>query len=1252
MKILAIRGQGLTSFAEPFTVDLESDPIRSAGIFAIVGPTGAGKSTLLDAICLALYDELPRMDTAEGGARVGRTDDGEGAQVGYADVKSILRHGAGSGYAEVDFIGQDGGRYRATWRVRRARERADGTIQDQRMELRCLATDTIIGDRKTEVLREIEKRIGLDFKNFRRAVMLTQGAFDEFISAKSRDRAELLERITGTEIYGKLSKRAFARAKIAREAVDQVKRQIGASPCLDPDARAAADALVDQARAGLSAVDATRRRLAEAAAWYQELSLREASVLAGENAYRGACAIDAAASKARRTLADILAGLELRAEFKAFKDAEGAAALASGNATEAETNAQAAAAAAAALAEIGKAAQQQLSAAKLAHAEALPQVIGAEKLDERIEVAAHDVNDARQENEKAAAALQVAVSALTAAEVNVVQQTGKLDSLRQWLSENENLRLVAANIEELTDDLRRLQGLESDKQTLAENLGDLETAASAADQAAIDATTSLETQLQEERDLQQTIAELDGEGLAARLPLLETRVQQAATTVRLLEQTALISTEARSAHHELEAANDEAAAAKHRAQQSATTISETDVELPVARAQASEARRAQLALDTMSSEAAAALRATLQDGEPCAVCGALDHPFAALDASLAEQARAARERLANLENEVQSLAERAANAAAIASEAEAALVAIVKRQQVAERRLQEAQKSWVHSGPALKKIWNGANWPSLELLADVTLEACSNALEAAGKLAVSELQAETAALSDARRERESLQLQVQARERLRVVIDGLRTTSEKALEAQRASQSAVAARRIELSTITNQCVELDGLLARSLDVVLPDWRTVDDALAECRALVTHWQDRQKEARSAEAEIARISTEFEEARKAQAPLQAAATTQATRLADRIRAFDDLSAKRTLLLDGRSASDVRTQIDELLAGAQAAAEDAGAKAAAASTKVAAAQSTLAAAREAAGQAVDKRETTSQALTKAAELKGLTIDAISAAVALGRAHADAEQLRLSKLAQDVGEAAARLSERQAALEEHRAKGQPESTPEAVAVDLENSVSALNQARDQLAAAQAAVLRDDAARTSIAALTAQLEEVEAAGRVWRELDELIGSHDGSKFRRFAQSLTLDHLVRLANRHLIELCPRYELQRVPGAELMLQVVDQDMAGEVRGVHSLSGGEKFLVSLALALGLAGMSSGRGLKVGSLFIDEGFGSLDSASLAMAVSVLERLQASGRQIGLISHVAELRERIQVKVEVEPVQQGRSCVRVYAD
>jgi exonuclease SbcC len=175
------------------------------------------------------------------------------------------------------------------------------------------------------------------------------------------------------------------------------------------------------------------------------------------------------------------------------------------------------------------------------------------------------------------------------------------------------------------------------------------------------------------------------------------------------------------------------------------------------------------------------------------------------------------------------------------------------------------------------------------------------------------------------------------------------------------------------------------------------------------------------------------------------------------------------------------------------------------------------------------------------------------------------------------------------------------------------------------------------------------QLERQEAVQRRWAQLSELIGSADGKKFRNYAQQTTLDVLLAYANRHLADLARRYRLERVRDT-LALLVIDADMGEEVRSVHSLSGGESFLVSLALALGLASLSS-NGVRVESLFIDEGFGSLDADTLRVAMDALDGLQALGRKVGVISHVQEMTERIATRILVRRVSAGSSQVSVKA-
>jgi exonuclease SbcC len=164
----------------------------------------------------------------------------------------------------------------------------------------------------------------------------------------------------------------------------------------------------------------------------------------------------------------------------------------------------------------------------------------------------------------------------------------------------------------------------------------------------------------------------------------------------------------------------------------------------------------------------------------------------------------------------------------------------------------------------------------------------------------------------------------------------------------------------------------------------------------------------------------------------------------------------------------------------------------------------------------------------------------------------------------------------------------------------------------------------------------------------VWDAINQAIGQRDGGKFRRFAQSVTLDHLVRLANDQLAALNPRYALQRSTVADLTFDVIDREMGDDVRTPRSLSGGERFLVSLALALGLAGLE-GRQSFVDTLFIDEGFGSLDRDTLDMAIGALDALHGHGRKVGVVTHVPAMIERIAVQVRVVKRGGGRSTVLV---
>lgn len=188
----------------------------------------------------------------------------------------------------------------------------------------------------------------------------------------------------------------------------------------------------------------------------------------------------------------------------------------------------------------------------------------------------------------------------------------------------------------------------------------------------------------------------------------------------------------------------------------------------------------------------------------------------------------------------------------------------------------------------------------------------------------------------------------------------------------------------------------------------------------------------------------------------------------------------------------------------------------------------------------------------------------------------------------------------------------------------------------------------RDREARRSRAEQLAALEEEEKGLGVWTRLRQMIGSASGAVFQEFAQGLSLDLLVRHANRHLAHLSDRYRLRRVASGELTLEVLDRHQADAIRPMASLSGGESFLASLALALGLSDLA-GRNVRIDSLFIDEGFGSLDAETLDLAVSALDSLRLANKTVGVISHVELLKERIPVQIRVEKRVGGVSVLRL---
>jgi exonuclease SbcC len=359
---------------------------------------------------------------------------------------------------------------------------------------------------------------------------------------------------------------------------------------------------------------------------------------------------------------------------------------------------------------------------------------------------------------------------------------------------------------------------------------------------------------------------------------------------------------------------------------------------------------------------------------------------------------------------------------------------------------------------------------------------------------------------------------------------------------------------------------------------------------------------------------------------------------------------LRKDRSGLLAGRPLAEVKRALTEARQRAEALVERATIARQEAKMRLSAAEQEQVTRGEAAQRCADRAAVAATALAAAAAERGVAVDEARRRLSQDEGWLEQEEKALATLETTLRDAGLLVAERKRLRAEHAGEGLPAESPEEARIIMAETGERLERERGALAALRARLDADSRNRERLAAGLAAFEEQKARHALWATMSQLVGSANGHKLRNFAQSLSLDMLLRHANGYLEELARRYRLERVAGADLEIQVVDREMGDERRGVHSLSGGEMFLVSLALALGLSSMAAGKaGGGIGTLFIDEGFGTLDPDSLDVALSCLEALQASGRQVGVISHVPALMDRIGVRVCVTPRGGGRSAVEV---
>ncbi len=629
MKILAIRGKNLASLAGEFAIDFREEPLASAGLFAIAGPTGSGKSTLLDALCLALYNNTPRLVKA--GVQ-GPLPDGGDRTITPRNPANVLRRGVGEGFAEVDFVGNDGDEYRARWIARRAGGKASGDLQQVKISLIRLSDQQPVGSVRTETLDEIKQRIGLSFEQFTRAVLLAQNEFAAFLKTDENDRAVLLQTLTGLEAYTGISIRAFDRAKAEQQALQALTSQLAGQQPLAAELRAQREQERDGAQAEAVALEQRRIELDRQYQWHEAWQkLKQAEQQALESVQQSRAAQDNAAAR-QAYFAQVDAVQEARPLLTRVEDAAAEIARSRQAVSDAEKKLDAARQIRQQADEALATAQQRITDAEQARTAANPDLDRAKALEAEIKTLAPGHAAALKARNETRDAETTAQQTLSAKQAEQRQTAQALQTVQDWLAAHETLRVLAENWprwEVLFNDAAtaqtRLGGIE---RTLGTHRQDQQQKQRMQEQAAA-AFAKAEVAFQTaETRLQTAIQELAGfntEELAAQRSIAETRRNQLESAERLW--TALVNSRTRR-----QQLDDETGIIQDQMAQAEAGLTQLLTEKPITAARLEQAEKALKTAEAACAKNVETLRENLETGSPCPVCGALDHPYATGDA--------------------------------------------------------------------------------------------------------------------------------------------------------------------------------------------------------------------------------------------------------------------------------------------------------------------------------------------------------------------------------------------------------------------------------------------------------------------------------------------------------------------------------------------------------------------------------------------------------------------------------------------
>ncbi len=1212
MKLCKLKLKNLNSFRGAIELDFEKSPLEEASLIAITGSTGAGKTTLLDAICVALYGKTPRLT-------------GSGSQ----NPSHLISHGETDGYAEVHFMA-NGIRYLAEWSLRRGRPPKGQLLSTENGKLisdRLSARGKTLGASRNTISEEISAILGLDFDAFKRSVMLAQGEFAAFLKAKDEERRTILEATAGIGIYDELKKALNEKVRVAKVEQEEVLKKLNTIPEASREQLTAAEAERDSLQVSSNALSAKsekiqkekeqKKRREEEFAELKDSEIRQEELLNQGPIIEALGAEQERADRANRLLPEKQAFDTAKSDLgkadAAFRQAEMEFADAQkqfvdnqADFDEKDEAYQTAKTAGEQKTEVYRQAKSDVARAHTQFQVVENRRPRLQQLEVQIDTLSTELADARQRQATLKEDIHKAEIFLAANPLPLDRQSRLTQATEIRVKLRSKQQQRADKVDSQSEHTSEIDKLEGELRKLSENREKLLAEKVSAEASLAEADTALKT-------FQAT----------GNLEDWQNRREQARQALPIAQRYEV-------SHNQLRSEESIAAELRERIATFNESLDDLKEKLGV---QFHLCRRAEAAVIGLEAEKELALlanpinqlRRQLEPGKPCRVCGSTEHPCAdnvelegeeqleivqnALDAAETE-ARKAQEQNKHLEQEQVRLQQNKTNSTA---QVDACMTKIK------------------NLGSEIKSA--RTQWQALYETADISSEWGEEKINEADT-AIDNLVSAHDAYN-------------QASYKLKEVFGKL-TTCERDIERE---SNRLDDNQQRLHDVTN---EIEDLTRDLINSEARFWEVLPEAFHKIgiEDAINQFADRIEVVAARDQELSTKQTQLElhnvDIQANQHELEGAEgdhdELQAEIEGYRSEGNGFLDAARRKTGGLTTEEEIDTAIEKLDATIQAKAdrrEEADQKLRESRDQRTEKQANHRSCQDRQAECGENFETAHTAYFD--KLSSAGFDSPQAHDSSFRA--DSEIQRMQKEIDDFTQKKHLLEEKIAKLRtqfeetpfDPQALGRITAQAEEIEARIQEAQRDIGAQERKIADLTDAISKREALDDEIQTASDELER-------WSRLQNAIPAND---LRDFALDIMFKQVSRIANAQLKDLtAERYQL-KVEGIG-KLAVVDRWNANEERPVETLSGGESFLTSLALALALSELSRGRS-QISSLFLDEGFGTLDSETLDVAIAALEGLQMQGRSIFLISHVEELTRRIPVRIAVEKMGNGSSRVQI---